>query len=167
MVGAMATTLAILAELVEPEVVVERDLTDRDDLPVLGGAWQLGDADAAETLSLVELAQAGDGDLFAGADGIELGRQMGHGLEGTDAGHGGHFNKLATSSSDFVFSGPSRRRSSIRPGQTCGKTAPGRQAERATPDQRASATPAAVRRGCPWAGSRRSINSTPVPVRGG
>jgi predicted nucleic acid-binding protein len=29
-------TLAILAELVEPEAVVEGDLTDRDDLPVLG-----------------------------------------------------------------------------------------------------------------------------------
>jgi predicted nucleic acid-binding protein len=29
-------TLAILAELVEPEAVVESDLTDRDDLPVLG-----------------------------------------------------------------------------------------------------------------------------------
>jgi len=29
-------TLAILAELVEPEVVVESDLTDHDDLPVLG-----------------------------------------------------------------------------------------------------------------------------------
>jgi predicted nucleic acid-binding protein len=29
-------TLAILAELVEPEAVVKRDLTNRDDLPVLG-----------------------------------------------------------------------------------------------------------------------------------
>jgi predicted nucleic acid-binding protein len=29
-------TLAILAELVEPEAVVEGDLIDRDDLPVLG-----------------------------------------------------------------------------------------------------------------------------------
>jgi putative PIN family toxin of toxin-antitoxin system len=29
-------TLAILAELVEPEAVVEGNLTDRDDLPVLG-----------------------------------------------------------------------------------------------------------------------------------
>ncbi len=29
-------TLAILAELVEPEAVVESELTDRDDLPVLG-----------------------------------------------------------------------------------------------------------------------------------
>ena len=29
-------TLAILVELVEPEVVEESDLTDRDDLPVLG-----------------------------------------------------------------------------------------------------------------------------------
>ncbi len=29
-------TMAILAELVEPEAVEESDLTDRDDLPVLG-----------------------------------------------------------------------------------------------------------------------------------
>jgi predicted nucleic acid-binding protein len=32
----MIETMAILAELVEPEAVVESDLTDRDDLPVLG-----------------------------------------------------------------------------------------------------------------------------------
>jgi len=34
--GRLIDTLAILAELVEPEAVVEGDLTDRDDLPVLG-----------------------------------------------------------------------------------------------------------------------------------
>jgi len=34
--GRLIDTLAILAELVEPEAVVESDLTDRDDLPVLG-----------------------------------------------------------------------------------------------------------------------------------
>jgi len=55
-------TLAILAELVEPEAVVEGDLTDRDDLPVLGtllaawlcpdpGDWRQGPADPAGLLS--------------------------------------------------------------------------------------------------------------------
>jgi len=34
--GRLIDTLAILAELVEPEVVEESDLTNRDDLPVLG-----------------------------------------------------------------------------------------------------------------------------------
>jgi len=34
--GRLIAALAILAELVEPEAVVEGDLTDRDDLPVLG-----------------------------------------------------------------------------------------------------------------------------------
>jgi hypothetical protein len=78
---------------------------------------QLGDADAAEALPLVELAQARDGfchadgglgsvryqprhrvavagdrDLFAGADGIEQGRQMGFGFESTDAADGDNFN---------------------------------------------------------------------------
>jgi hypothetical protein len=38
------------------------------------------------------MAVAGDGDLFAGADGIEQGRQMGFGLESTDAAHGDNFN---------------------------------------------------------------------------
>jgi predicted nucleic acid-binding protein len=34
--GRLIDTLAILADLVEPEAVVEGDLTDPDDLPVLG-----------------------------------------------------------------------------------------------------------------------------------
>ncbi len=54
-----------------------------DDSRALSGApdRQLGDADAAEALPLVERAQAGDGDMFAGADGIGQGRQMGLGLK--------------------------------------------------------------------------------------
>jgi hypothetical protein len=35
---------------------------------------------------------AGDRDLFASADGIKQGRQMGFGLESTDAAHGDSFN---------------------------------------------------------------------------
>jgi predicted nucleic acid-binding protein len=50
--GRLIDTLAILAELVEPEAVVEGDLTDRDDLPVLGtllAALRLGLAQALVT----------------------------------------------------------------------------------------------------------------------
>ena len=45
-------SLAVLADLVEPEVVVESDLTDRNDLPVLGtlvAALRLGSAQALVT----------------------------------------------------------------------------------------------------------------------
>jgi hypothetical protein len=44
---------------------------------------------------------AGDRDLLAGAHGIEQGRQMGLGLEGTDAAHGDNFNQFQTSLSGF------------------------------------------------------------------
>ena len=45
-------SLAVLVDLVEPEVVVESDLTDRNDLPVLGAllaALRLGSAQTLVT----------------------------------------------------------------------------------------------------------------------
>ncbi|MEI7953512.1 MAG: hypothetical protein WCH37_12685, partial [Synechococcaceae cyanobacterium ELA182] len=47
-------------------------------------------------------------DLLTGADGIQQGRQMGLGLEGTDAAHGSSFNQSRTS-----LSGPHQSRSPI------------------------------------------------------
>jgi predicted nucleic acid-binding protein len=52
--GRLIDTLAILAELVEPEAVVEGDLTDRDDLPVLGTLL------AAQRLGLAQTLVTGD-----------------------------------------------------------------------------------------------------------
>ena len=52
-------TLAILAELVEPEAVVENELTDRADLPVLGTLL------AALRLGLAQTLVTGDKALLA------------------------------------------------------------------------------------------------------
>jgi putative PIN family toxin of toxin-antitoxin system len=55
-------TLAILAELVEPEAVVEGELTDRDDLPVLGTLL------AALRLGLAQTLVTGDKALLTSGD---------------------------------------------------------------------------------------------------
>ncbi|MCE2839742.1 MAG: putative toxin-antitoxin system toxin component, PIN family [Cyanobium sp. 49614_E6] len=52
-------TMAILAELVEPEAVEESDLTDRDDLPVLGTLL------AALRLGLAQTLVTGDKALLS------------------------------------------------------------------------------------------------------
>ena len=63
--------------------------------------------------------QAGDRDLFAGADGIGQGRQMGHGFEGTDAEHGDKYQGATYMGGIRVFFRPPvlgrRLSSSFRP----------------------------------------------------